>query len=138
MMKGRSLIFVMFVVVLSIVVLSSSAWAMEPPIGGESIQGPALWGVVVIDCTNNLASLRVKQVCDCNVKTQAWTMAWTADCPDDAGDPLYFRLDFSIEGCDSNPIPGTPIITKVKNFKVESLTGVVSFDAQIKFVVGTP
>jgi hypothetical protein len=137
MKKGKSLGFVLIVAVLTMFVLSSSAWAGEPPTGGEAIQGPALWCVVVLDCTNDWASMRVKQVCDCNVKTQAWAVSWAADCPDDAGDVLYYRLSLSVEGCDGNPISGTPIITKVKNFKVES-TGVVSFDAQIKFIVGTP
>lgn len=138
MRKGKSFIVFVIVAGLTMFVLSSSAWAGEPPTGGESIQGPTVWGVVVLDCTNDWASIRVKQVCDCNVKTQAWAISYTAACPADAEDPLYYRLTgISIEGCDSNPITGTPIITKVKNFKIES-TGIVSFDAQIKFVAGTP
>ena len=36
-----------------------------------SIVGPELWGVIVVDCDSNIATLRVKKIEDCVVEKQA-------------------------------------------------------------------
>ncbi len=97
----------------------------QPPTGG--ISGPELWGTVVIDCAAKWATLRVKCVVDCNVETAAVSMSWLT-CPTTEKSPLYLVLT----GVDltSMGITGTPVITKVKNFKIEG--NVASFDVQIR------
>jgi hypothetical protein len=93
---------------------------------------PELWGVVVVDCTTNMATLRVKSIEDCNVDTQAVIQNVTA-CPSDPSDLLNHRLD----GVVLFGIMKTPIITKVKNYKEEKDSGGlinrISCDVQIKF-----
>ena len=88
-----------------------------------------MWAVGVVAPT--YATLRVKKIDDCNVDTAAQTMVVTG-IPLSEADILNVRLTkgslFGLPNC-------TPIITKVKNFKIEN--NLVSFDAQIKFVVGT-
>jgi hypothetical protein len=106
-----------------------SAWAGSegglPPAGG--ISGPELWGTVVVDCGAQRATLRVKGVADCNVETAAFSMVWLL-CPATEKSPLYFVL--TGVNLTSMGITGTPVITKVKNFKVEG--SLVSFDVQIR------
>lgn len=119
-----------FLAMLTMVMPAAQVWAgVEPPPTTGTIQGPELWGVIVIDCTANFATLRVKRIVDCNVETQAVTMLWGTTCPQDETDPLWWKL----EGIILFDYTGIPIITKVKNFKNEPGTEIYSFDAQIKF-----
>ena len=106
----------------------------EPPPGeDEKIIGPTMWAVGVIDCTGTCyATLRVKKVEGCDVDTHSQVGAGTdlgiTGTPNET-DVLYARLPLgSVFG-----LPCVPIITKVKNFKNEG--SIVSFDAQIQFVV---
>jgi len=118
---------VMFVLIMT----AGQVWAgAEDPRTTGTIEGPELWGVAVIDCSiKNVATLRVKRIVDCNVETQAVVQDWTSGCPTDASTPLYWQLT----GVSLFGLTGTPIITKVKNFKMESGGVIYSFDAQIKF-----
>ena len=112
---------------------------IEPP-AGATITGPEIWGVVVIRCpggaASNTAIVRIKYVDNCNVYTQAlFDPNWVIGCPADASQvegqslPLGTQF-FSPTGA---AFPGTPFITKVKNFRTEATDGIVSFDAQFKF-----
>ena len=127
----RALFLTVLTLIFTIAVMAAQAWAgaEDPPTTG-TIGGPELWGVVVIDCSaRNVATLRVKRIVDCNVETQAVVQNWNYGCPTDASVPLYWQLT----GVSLFGLAGTPIITKVKNFKMEAGGGVYSFDAQIKF-----
>jgi hypothetical protein len=112
--------------------LGSLAYAgggLDPPAWCTTIQGPELWGVVVLDCTKAVATLRVKRIVDCNVETFSGVdNAFAADCPDDATDPI----NWAFSGQSFFPdISGSAIITKTKNFKIDGTS--ISFDAQFKF-----
>ena len=113
---------------------------IEPPQPGAVITGPEIWGVVVISCpggpTNNFAIVRIKYVSECNVYTQALKdLGWTGGCPADSsaveGQGLAVGTQFLDPAGD--PFPGTPFITKVKNYRIEPDGQMVSFDAQFKF-----
>ena len=129
-MKVRKILLMAgLMAILAISAYGSEVWAgMEEPPDTGTIQGPELWGVVVVDCDNVFGTMRVKQIVDCNVETQAVAMAWLT-CPVDETDPLWQKLT----GVTLFDYTGTPIITKVKNFKKEPGTNIYSFDAQIKF-----
>ena len=112
--------------------LGSQAYAgggVDPPAWCTSIQGPELWGVVVLDCTKAVATLRVKRIVDCNVDTFSGVDdAFGADCPATATDPI----NWAFQGQSFFPdISGSAIITKTKNFKIDGNS--ISFDAQFKF-----
>ena len=131
MRLNKMLLIVALTAVFILAAKAGPVWAgaEDPPPTG-TIGGPELWGVVVIDCSEeNVATLRVKRIVDCNVETQAVVQTWTSGCPADASIPLYWQLS----GVTLFGLPGTPIITKVKNFKMESGGAIYSFDAQIKF-----
>lgn len=98
----------------------------EPP-GDATITGPEIWGVVVIDCTNDRATVRVKQVVNCVTQTEAKAGQWTG-CPANLaeveGESLPLNTTFF-------GITGTAFINKAKNFKIDG--DIRSFDAQFKF-----
>jgi hypothetical protein len=129
----KSMVAMMVLVFLASSIPVQWMWAAEggaPPIGdNEKIQGPEIWGVIVLDTSANTATLRAKRIVDCNVETQAGTQGVNFD-PTGANDLLNVRL-----GATGSlfSITGVPIITKVKNFKVNS--AIVSCDVQIMFVV---
>jgi hypothetical protein len=133
-MNPRKALLVMGMVAALFMVLPAvqAMAGVEPPDpnSGEKIVGPEMWGVVVIDGTVSpiRATLRVKKVDGCNIDTDPQTAEMTSS-PVTAGDVLYFRLaPGSVFGLSCQPI-----ITKVKNFKVDD--DLVSFDCQIKFIV---
>ena len=117
------------VIGLALVVPWSLAWSGgegTPPAAGVS--GPEIWGVVVIDCSIERATLRVKTIDNCVVETDAFLEQWPeALCPATVAQVLWTELSIDLSGMG---ITGTPIITKVKNFIVKG--DVVSFDAQIR------
>jgi hypothetical protein len=119
-----------FVVSLALAGFGSFAQAGNPPPASPDIVGPEYWGVVVVNCSNNTATLRVKRVVDCNVETQGLTMTWpTSVCPLTENSLMYNWFDAVIFGQ-----TGKPIITKVKNFKLDSnATDVYSADVQVQF-----
>lgn len=125
--------FIGLVVAVMMLVPSGLAWAGgegQPPAAG--ISGPELWAVVVINCTSDLASLRVKRINNCEVETDAFLVGNFSLCPSSAADALYYQLTgISLSGMG---ITGTPIITRAKNFqsKTEGSVNTVSFDAQIR------
>ena len=106
--------------------------AFEPPPQVGTVGPPELWGVVVVDCTAYMATLRVKSIEDCNVDTQAVIIDTVPSCPESANELLNQQLPISIFN-----IAKTPVITKVKNFKEEKkedgTVKWVSCDVQIKF-----
>jgi hypothetical protein len=109
---------------------------IEPPLpGSQKIVGPEMWAVGIITDLGSgiVATLRVKKIEGCNVDTDPQIETNLPALPQSSTDIIWFRLESgSVFGlC---PIAGhQPIITKVKNFKNEG--SIVSFDAQIKFVV---
>ena len=136
-MHNKKVLFISgLIVTLALLVVSGPVWAggnEEPPATG-TIVGPELWGVMVIDCGQNVLTLRVKRIVDCNVETQALDDAnYQLGCPDDATTPLWRQLGVTLFDINPNPAVMDPIITKVKNFKQESNQNLYSFDVQIKF-----
>ncbi|MCK4825913.1 hypothetical protein KA005_59745 [bacterium] len=132
-MKLRKIVFVVGLMAIFTVLTSGSLiWAgggPEPPPPGATIHGPEIWGVVVLDCTNQLVIVRVKRVVDCVVETEAYVEEWSFGCPDNAAAALGFG---PVEGSMTFfNLPGTPYVTKVKNFKTEA--GLCYFDAQFMF-----
>ena len=114
-----------------------------PPGANEKLQGPEIWAVVVLYCVQGEVVVRAKRIQDCIVDTQAVIKIGLSGICEIGGDPiqasdmLYQRLG---QSGDLFEITGTPIVTKVKNFKQDPgpTTGLIySFDAQIKFVVPT-
>ena len=102
----------------------------QPPSAGEKIIGPEMWGVVIINTTSTMTTLRVKKIEDCLVDTDP-QQGTVPSVPGSEADALYFRLaSGSVFG-----LPCTPIITQVKNWKDDETDGLISFDCQIKFVV---
>ena len=96
-----------------------------------SIVGPELWGVIVVDCENNIATLRVKKIEDCVVEKQAEADLDFASCPSTENAALYYQFPVTIDLFSTGK---TAVITKVKNWEKEDGKEVYSFDAQIKFV----
>jgi len=118
----------MVALVMGISVVQVYAGEPTPPNDTEKIIGPTMWAVGVVDCdSTNSATLRVKKIDGCNVDTDAQSIQVTG-CPTSEADVLNVRLQSSVFG-----LPCQAIITKVKNFKNEG--SIVSFDAQIQFVV---
>ncbi len=104
----------------------SPAWSGGEGSAPPNVEGPEVWGVIVMDCTNPSAihgTFRVKAIDNCNVQTEAFAGTWPT-CPESATDPLGVDL--------AGPIAGiaNPVITRVKNFHVQG--DIVSFDAQIR------
>lgn len=126
------------IVTLALLGLGGHAWAggpENPPTTGI-IEGPELWGEMIIDCGNGILSLRVKRIVDCNVQTQAFMdPTYGLGCPADETTPLYRKLGVILFDINPDPTAMDPIITKVKNFKQEAAPNddIFSFDVQIKF-----
>jgi hypothetical protein len=136
----KTLVIAGIVAALTLALPAGQVWAgAETPPTTGTIQGPELWGVVIIDCQSPVyAAVRVKRIQDCAVQIQTLVdPAYSLGCPDNESIPLYHQFTGqSLSFGEGTPIPGTPIITKVKNFKKEQYgtnTYVVTFDAQIKF-----
>jgi hypothetical protein len=98
-----------------------------PPGSEATISGPEIWGVVVLDCSRDMATLRVKRINNCDVETEAVMVPWVT-CPVTAADPVNVYLDGV--NLTSMGIAQTPIITKVKNFEIQG--NIASFDVQIR------
>ena len=85
------------------------------------------------------ATLRVKQIADCNVYTEALTIPSVGtSCPTQESHVLYFK--FPVDGNgeqivlhdqNGDAIPGIPIFTKIKNWDPPGAT--CSFDVLINF-----
>ena len=133
-MKLRKIVFVVGLMAIFAMLTSGSlVWAgggPEPPPPGASIHGPEIWGAVVFDCTRELVILRLKRVVNCVVETEAYVEPWSFGCPADATAALGFGPDPGA-GISFFGLPGTPYVTKVKNFKTEGTLR--SFDAQFMF-----
>jgi hypothetical protein len=129
-------------------VLWAGGGGPEPP-ANAIIQGPELWGVVVVYCTAppnpDIAILRVKRVENCNVETQTLVdQDWDFGCPDPS-DPNAAKapLDWSLPNVTFFDITGQgePFISRVKNFEIIELgpeNTITSFDAQFKYWVPGP
>lgn len=126
------------IVTLALLGFGGQAWAggpENPPTTG-TIEGPELWGEMIIDCGNGILSFRVKRIVDCNVQTQAFMdPTYALGCPADETTPLYRKLGVTLFDINPNPAVMDPIITKVKNYKQEAApdNSIFSFDVQIKF-----
>jgi hypothetical protein len=107
----------------------------EPPTGA-TIQGPEIWGEVIVYCSPSVpdvATVRVKRVVDCNVESQSIIDPnWQYGCSDDPNSPLKWSLP---TGTKLFNLPGTPFINKVKNYtkNVQGDGAIYSFDAQFMF-----
>jgi len=107
----------------------------EPPTGA-TIQGPEIWGEVIVYCSPSVpdvATVRVKRVVDCNVESQSLIDPnWQFGCSDDPNSPLKWSLP---AGTQFFNIPGTPFINKVKNYtkNIQGDGAIYSFDAQFMF-----
>lgn len=132
----RKMLFVAGMVTLFFLISPmTQAFAIEPPAppSGAVIQGPELWGTLVVDCVTSRATLRVKKIENCDVDTQAIITNITG-CPDSEKDILYFTMQRGLVF----GIAAVPIIMKVKNFKIEPGGTAVSCDVQIKFWTNSP
>ena len=116
----------------------------------EQVTGPEVWATAVVHCIAdpgepNFIAIRAKRIKDCNVLTQG--LVWYPGdtllpaCPNNSAPFLYQRLTSGMIFPGDPDIPQTfkPIVTKIKNFKVDSYAdeganATLSFDAQIKFV----
>jgi hypothetical protein len=105
----------------------------SPPGSGEKIVGPTMWAVGIVNCPAGggiSATLRVKKIEDCDVNTDPQYTILNA-CPEQVSHLVYYQLT---PGSVFSQCPSyNPIITKVKNFKIDG--DLRSFDAQINFVV---
>jgi hypothetical protein len=131
----KTFLIVGLMVALVMGISAAQVYAGEPAPGAdEKIIGPTMWAVGVVDCSSTpFGTLRVKKIDGCNVDEDALSGEGTelgiTVCPENAAQVLYARLpQGSVFG-----LQCVPIITKVKNFKNEG--SIVSFDAQIQFVV---
>ena len=144
MQTKRFLFFIGLMVIVTAVGFASNGWAggTEDPPSTGTIDPPELWGEMIIDCgAQNLVTLRVKRIVDCNVQTQAFIAPLgVLGCPADETTPLWRKLGVTIFDINPDPAVLDPIITKVKNFKKEPGQDLYSFDVQIKFYnpSGTP
>lgn len=114
------------------------------------VTGPEIWATAVVHCISdpgepNFIAIRAKRIKDCNVLTQG--LVWYPGevllpaCPNNSAPFLYQRLTPGMIFPGDPDVPQTfkPIVTKIKNFKVDSYAdeganATLSFDAQIKFV----
>jgi hypothetical protein len=132
-------LFAALATILALLASGPRILAMEGGNSSDPVDGPELWGVAVINCNSQYATIRVKKIVDCNVEKQAEALMPFALCPADESEVLYQKLTGATLFSD----PRTPIITKVKNFECKVSTtdppvNVCSFDAQIKFLVPPP
>lgn len=111
------------------VFLAMAGEGPEPPANAVFLDD-VVWGVAVIHCTDNVATIRVKKVDsqNCVVATEAVVdTSWAGGCLEAdelVGESFASNISFF-------DIQGTPFISKVKNYKREG--DVLSFDTQIKF-----
>ncbi len=122
-----------FLLILFVATQSMAGSDPTPPTTGV-IQGPDVWGVVVINCVPDPASatLRVKQIADCNVYTEAATLDIGPNCPVQESNALYYQpAGLILHDQNGVAIPGQPIFTKIKNFNPPGDT--CSFDVLINF-----
>ena len=137
-MNGRKILVVvaMMALIMGGGTLSAS-WASEPPPATGQTVGPEIWGTLVINESPAVATVRVKRVQNCNVLTEAEYVTTGVNFPESATDPVNYTWDAGTFNDIGNDLPqgGVPIITKVKNFKIEgtSPNRECSFDAQIMF-----
>lgn len=128
----KTLLIVGLAIIFISLSLGTPAYAgggIDPPAGCNQILGPEIWGVVVMDCTKNVYTLRVKRIVDCNVETFSSVDDQSDyNCPVTGTDPI--NTAFPGQSFFSG-IAGYPIITKTKNLKTDGTS--VSFDAQFKF-----
>jgi hypothetical protein len=129
---GKLTFFVCLLAYFVLLAFGLQAWAGNPPPESPVIEGPEYWGVVVIDCNKNTATLRVKRVVDCEIQTQALIEDYGA-YPICASELTSTDLLHQwVHGILFEEL-GKPIITKVKNFKKDG--GVYSADVQIQFCI---
>ena len=137
----KSLLFVTLIGTLALLMPATLVMAgagPEPP-QGATILPTQIWGVVTLYCTpaaNDLVVVRAKRIVDCDVQTELLVDTnWGFGCP--AQDDENAPLDWALEGHQLFALPGTPYITKVKNFRQEinsdTGTNVTSFEAQFGF-----
>lgn len=138
-MAGMAVVFTLLVAV------APALAGGDPPVADltqGTIQGPEMWGVIVIDCvtaSGAFAMLRVKRIVDCNVQATA-EAGVSFNCPNDASGIPQNAMLSDITLFSDDPAGSTPVITKVKNFvkETEGTHTLVSFDAQIKYFVPNP
>ena len=139
MMAKKLLLVLVIAVAMTAAGPVPSLLAAEPPgtTVAEKIVGPTMWAVAVIDCSAGpAANVRVKKIEGCVVNTQAvdelsLKVQPISPCPPTESQIVYTRFQESkIFG-----LPCPAIITKVKNYHEEDDSGLVSFDAQIQFVI---
>ena len=148
MMNPMKCLVILVLLAGSLVLLTPSSQIMaggagiDPPPEGAVISGPEIWGVVVMYCgaspDDDLAIIRIKYVSDCDVYTQALKdLNWddAIGCPADSTAVEGQSLPVGTVFFDptGTPYPGTPFITKVKNYRTEATGDLLSFDAQFKF-----
>jgi len=148
-MKIKKLYFIaVLIAMVTMLVPATQLWAGaeggDPP-DPANVQGPELWAAVVVRCgvlgQEDIGTMRVKRIIDCNVSTQAIVDYGEAvgGCPVDQAEYLYVRLPAGslFPGDDDIPSDALPIITKIKNFNpvVDGAVTTISFDAQIKFEI---
>ena len=143
MILKKALLACGLMLVLSVGFVASPVFGgIEPPLpGSEKIVGPAMWAVgVVFNCGGSaVGTLRVKKIEGCDIDTDPQQVT-DLNCPTVASDALWYRLEQNSVFSADIPAICQPIITKVKNFKndtTDPTNPIVSFDAQIKFVVPT-
>ena len=144
MRDSKIFLLVGLITLLVLLVPAGFVWAggnEDPPPSG-AIEGPELWGEMIIDCgVRNIVTLRVKRIVDCDVQTQAFISdLGILGCPADETTPLWRLLGVTLFDINPNPAVLDPIISKVKNYKQEPGQNLYSFDVQIKFwnPAGTP
>jgi hypothetical protein len=129
-MKRSRVLSIWVLTALAVVILAStSAMAVLPGQDTPVIEGPEYWGVIVVNDSEDIATLRVKRVVNCEVETQSIALAEFTLVPSSPGATVGLKLvDFTIFGD-----PRVPIITKEKNWESED-GNVFSMDVQIRFV----
>ena len=123
-----------------VIIISGSyhgAWAVGDPPTSGTIQGPDVWGVAVMDCTGTpdpaSVTVRIKQIEDCDVFTEAQIILVPGACTANADQLLYYKWSVPFHKKDGTPIDGEPIIVKVKHPVLDG--NIRSFDVLINFWV---
>jgi hypothetical protein len=144
----KALFLVGLLALFSMLLTAAPVWSgfegnAPEPTDWSKVVGPELWAVVVMSCggPDQVGTMRVKRIYDCNVETDTLVDFDTIDalgCLDNERWYLYARFPKSTFFDQAPGIPaqnGNWIITKIKNFsyKQVGLITTVSFDAQIKF-----
>lgn len=117
-MKLGKILIVVGLIAVGILSTNFQALAGNPAPDGPVIVGNEYWGVVILACTNQEVSVRVKRVVDCVVETDSLIERYPlAICPTDSDIVPNAMVGqwFGYDGVFFGE-PGVPIITKVKNF----------------------